>query len=88
MENYKDLYMISTWDKFREMCAADAYSWVQTGYKASELTAEDILDEYPEDAFTPYPEECGEDEKAFTTEEIAQYTLDYMQEIEDGVYDK
>ena len=65
MKTWDEMYMIRTWEEFREMCAADAYNWYDAGYKASELSADDILDEYPVDAFTASPEDARDGEKSF-----------------------
>lgn len=86
MEKYNDLYIIRTWDDFREMCKMDAYSWHDAGYKASELTKDDILQEYNDyidDLLTTNPDECRNGERAFTPDEIVQYTINYIQEIEE-----
>lgn len=82
MKNYAEMYMIRTWDEFRELCREDAYNWHDAGYKASELTADDILNEYPEDAFTPYAEDARDGERAFSAAEVAEWTLSYMLEKE------
>ena len=69
---------IMTWDEFREMCREDAQSWYYNGYSSDELTAEDILNEYPEGYF------CDSDvlTSYFTPDEVAQKTLDYLEEME------
>lgn len=74
---------IMTWDEFREMCKEDAESWYYNGYSSDELTAEDILNEYPEDYFC----DSTDDEydaltSYFTPDEVAQKTLDYLEEME------
>lgn len=74
---------IMTWDEFREMCREDAQSWYYNGYSSDELTAEDILNEYPEDYFC----DSTDDEydvltSYFTPDEVAQKTLDYLEEME------
>ena len=82
MKNYAEMYMIRTWDEFRELCRLDAYNWHDVGYKASELTADDILNEYPEDAFTADPEDARDGERAFSAAEVAEWTFSYMLEME------
>ena len=74
---------IMTWDEFREMCREDAQSWYYNGYSSDELTAEDILNEYPKDYFC----DSTDDEydvltSYFTPDEVAQKTLDYLEEME------
>lgn len=74
---------IMTWDEFREMCREDAQSWYYNGYSSDELTAEDILNEYPEDYFC----DSTDDEydvltSYFTPDEVAQRTLEYLKEME------
>lgn len=74
---------IMTWDEFREMCREDAQIWYYNGYSSDELTAEDILNEYPEDYFC----DSTDDEydvltSYFTPDEVAQKTLDYLEEME------
>lgn len=90
MEDFDEMYMIRTWEEFREMCAADALSWHDAGFKADDLTSDDIIDEYvecDESFFTANPEDARDGERAFSAAEVAQYTLAYMQEMDDG-YDK
>ena len=74
---------IMTWDGFREMCREDVQSWYYNGYSSNELTAEDILNEYPEDYFCDSTD--GEYDvltSYFTPDEVVQKTLDYLEEME------
>lgn len=74
---------IMTWDKFREMCREDAQSWYYNGYTSDELTAEDILNEYPEDYFCDRTDDEYDGlTSCFTPDEVAQKTLDYLEEME------
>lgn len=74
---------IMTWDEFREMCREDAQSWYYSGYSSDELTAEDILNEYPEDYFCDSTDDEYEVLTSyFTPDEVAQKTLDYLDEME------
>lgn len=72
-----------TWDEFREMCREDAQSWYYNGYTSDELTAEDILNEYPEDYFCDSMDDEYDDLTSYyTPDEVAQKTLDYLEELE------
>ena len=72
---------IMTWNEFREMCREDAQRWY--GYSSDELTAEDILNEYPEDYFCDSTDDDHDDlSSCFTPDEVAQKTLDYLEEME------
>lgn len=82
MKNYNEMFIIRTWEEFREMCREDASNWYYGGYKASELTTEDIVDEYDESFFTAAPEDAREGERAFSAAEVAEWTLSYMLEME------
>lgn len=74
---------IMTWDEFREMCREDAQSWYYNGYSSDELTAEDILNEYPEDYFCDSTDdEYDHLTSYFTPDEVAQKTLEYLEEME------
>lgn len=74
---------IMTWDEFREVCREDAYNWYYNGWTANKLTAKDILNEYPEDYFEDDTEDWYDDlSNAFTPEEIAAKTLEYLEAIE------
>ena len=75
---------IMTWDDFRAMCDVDARNWLASGYTANEVTAEDILNEYPEDYFCDSTDdECDELSSCFTPDEFAAKTLEYLAESED-----
>ena len=72
-----------TWDEFREMCREDAESWYYNGYSSDELTAEDILNEYEESFFSDNTDdEYDALTSYFTPDEVAQKTLDYLEEME------
>lgn len=73
-------YVLTTYEKINNFTKMDAYAWaVESGYKAEELTAEDILAEYNLEEFFPYEEEPEPNEYynefAFSTEEVAEMTL-------------
>lgn len=75
---------IMTWDDFREMCREDAVNWHDSGYKASDLTAEDILSEYDSEYFCDDTNDDYDDlSSAFTPAEFAAKTLEYLEEIEE-----
>lgn len=75
---------IMTWDEFREMCREDAYNWRHSGWTSDRITAEDILNEYPEDYFEDdTADEYDELSSAFTPAEFAAKTLEYLAEIEE-----
>ena len=75
---------IMTWDEFREMCREDAYNWHDSGYKASDLTTEDILSEYDSEYFGDDTNDDYDDlSSAFTPAEFAAKTLEYLEEIEE-----
>jgi hypothetical protein len=74
------------WEEFREVCRMDAYSWHNSGYKANEITAEEILDEYPVDYFEDDEgKDYFDDERFFTPEEFARKTLEYLRGLEEEV---
>lgn len=74
---------ILTWDDFREFCREDAYNLFYSGCTADELTAEDILNEYTDEYFEDdTTDEYDELSSAFTPEEFAAKTLEYLEEIE------
>lgn len=74
---------IMTWDEFRGMCREDAYNWHHSGWTSDKITAEDILNEYPEDYFEDdTADEYDELSSAFTPAEFAAKTLGYLEEIE------
>lgn len=74
---------IMTWDEFREMCEMDARNWYASGYTANELTAENILNEYPEDYFCDSTDDDYDElSSCFTPDEFAEKTLEYLAEIE------
>lgn len=74
---------IMTWDEFRGMCEMDAQKWCISGYSSDELTAEDILSEYPEDYFCDSTDDDHDDlSSCFTPDDVAQKTLDYLEEME------
>ena len=74
---------IMTWDEFREMCREDAQNWYYSGYTSDELTAEDILNEYDESFFSDSMNDEYDDlSSCFTPDEVAQKTLDYLEEME------
>lgn len=74
---------IMTWDEFREMCREDAESWYYNGYSSDELTAEDILNEYDESFFSDHTDdEYDVLTSYFTPDEVAQKTLEYLEEME------
>lgn len=74
---------IMTWDEFNDMCEMDAQNWYYSGYSSDELTAEDILNEYDESFFSDHMgydhDDCS---SCFTPYEVAQKTLDYLEEME------
>lgn len=75
---------IMTWDDFREVTRADAVNWHDSGYKASDLTAEDILSEYDSEYFCDDTNDDYDDlSSAFTPAEFAAKTLEYLEEIEE-----
>ena len=75
---------IMTWSEFREMCREDAVNWHNSGWTSDKITAEDILNEYPEDYFEDdTADECDELSSAFTPAEFAAKTLEYLEEIEE-----
>lgn len=71
MKNY---FIVTSWDTFRELAESDAENWKANGNTANDLTAEDIVNEYPN--FAEYSTETENDYniKAFETEEEA-YTF-------------
>lgn len=74
---------ILTWDEFREYCKEDAYHWYESGYKSTDVTEEDILDEYSEDYFEDDSNADYDDlSSCFTAKEFASKTLEYLREIE------
>ena len=74
---------IMTWDEFRKMCREDAQNWYYNGYSSDELTAEDILNEYPEEYFCDSTDDEHDDlSSCFTPAEFATKTLEYLAEIE------
>ena len=76
---------IMRWDDFRDMCREDAVNWHDSGYKASDLTAEDILSEYDSEYFgDDTADEYDELSSAFTPSEFAAKTLEYLAEIEES----
>lgn len=75
------LYKILNWEEFRATCYEDAYNWHNNGNTADELTAEDILNEYPDDYFTEEFQEVDELSHCFTPEEFAEQTLEYLRII-------
>lgn len=75
---------IMTWVEFREMCREDAQSWYDSGYTSDELTAEDILNEYPDDYFCDSTDDDHDDlSSCFTPDEVAQKTLDYLKDVKE-----
>lgn len=74
---------VLTWNEFRDICREDAYNWKNSGWTADKITADDILNEYPEDYFEDDTAgEYDELSSAFTPEEFAAKTLEYLEEIE------
>lgn len=76
------MYKVMTWDEFRETCKEDAANWFQNGNTADELTAEDILNEYPSDYFDSEYVETDDLSSCFTPAEFAEATLDYLRDME------
>lgn len=75
---------IMTWDEFREVCREDAINWHNSGWTSDKITAEDILNEYPEDYFEDdTADEYADLSSAFTPAEFAAKTLEYLEEIEE-----
>lgn len=75
---------IMTWDEFREMCREDAAILHDSGYKTSDLTAEDIISEYDSEYFCDDTDDDYDDlSSAFTPAEFATKTLEYLEEIEE-----
>lgn len=73
---------IMTWNEFRGMCGMDARNWYLSGYSSDVLTAEDILNEYPEDYFCDSTDDDHDDlSSCFTPDEVAQKTLNYLKEM-------
>ena len=68
MENY---YIVMSCEKFREMTAEDAELWRANGCTAEDLTASDVMNEYP--SFGDYSHETENEYeiKVFETEEEA-----------------
>lgn len=80
---------VMSWEDFRSNCMDDAFLWHDQGWKADELTEDDILNEYPDDYFDEYPEEELTDEyidfstdSYFAPENFAAQTLEYIKELE------
>ena len=74
---------ILTWDEFREVCREDAFNWHRAGWSFSEITEEDILNEYPEDYFSDGTgDDYDELSSCFTPQEFAAKTMEYMEALE------
>lgn len=76
-------YKFLSWDQFRESCREDAFLWYTNGYTADELTAADILNEYPEEYWEDVEYAPDALSRSFTAEEIAEQTLDYIAKFEE-----
>ena len=75
---------IMTWDEFREVCREDAHNWYHSGWESDMITADDILNEYPEGYFSDDTDDDYDDlSSAFTPAEFAAKTLEYLEEIEE-----
>ena len=101
MKNY---FVVTSWDTFREMTMSDAKAWKTNGNTANDLTAEYIMNEYPdfneyyyntkdtydvkvfeteEEAYTFRDENRDKNlYSVFSLEEIAEKTLEYMEDKE------
>lgn len=74
---------IMAWDEFMEMCREDAYNWHHSGWTSDKITAEDILNEYPEGYFSGDTNDDYDDlSSAFTPAEFVEKTLEYLEDIE------
>lgn len=81
---------ILTWEEFREDCMTDAQLWYDQGYRSSNLTLEDIMNEYPYEYFDELTDEdISEDnldyslESYFTPKDFAECTMGYIKELEE-----
>lgn len=81
-------YKFLSWQLFRAICHTDAELWHDQGYTADELTADDILNEYPEDYFDATEYEANALERCFTPQEFAEKTLEYMEAMEEAEYER
>lgn len=68
MKNY---YIVTSYEKFREMASSDAELWKANGNTAEELTVSDIVNEYPDFNDYSYETENDYEIKVFETEEEA-----------------
>ena len=75
------MYKFLSWADFKEICQTDAFNWKNSGYTADDLTADDILNEYPDDYFGDEYQEATSTERCFTPEEFAEQTLEYISEM-------
>lgn len=74
---------IMTWFEFREMCRKDAQRWYNNGYTSDELTAKDILNEYPDGYFCDSTDGYHDGSSScFTPDWVAQRTLDFLKKME------
>ena len=73
-----------SWQEFREVCKEDAYLWHQNGNTADDLSAEDILNEYPGDYFgdeSADTDDLYDGYRSFSPAEFAEQTLEYLKEM-------
>lgn len=68
-----------TYDEFWKHTYDDAYNWFEAGYRAKDLTNQDILNEVPEEYWKEKPkDELYEDERTFTCKEYAEQVISWM----------
>jgi hypothetical protein len=77
-------YAVLTWDEFRDLAMTDAQLWKHAGYDSSCLTVEAIINEYdaPEELFNSDVYYADATTSSFTIEEVAEKTLEYLEELE------
>ena len=75
-------YKYLSWDEFRAICYADACNWSHDGYNSDEVTAEDILNEYPDDYFDSDADEWDDTHSSFTPDDFARQTIAYLADME------
>ena len=80
----KGKYAVMTWDEFSSLAKTDAQLWKDAGYDSSCLTIEDIINEYdaPEDLFNSVVYYADATTSSFTIEDVAEKTLEYLEELE------
>lgn len=83
-------YFVTSYENFRNMAKDDAYAWSQNGYKADELSNDDIINEYGNDFISQlmteedaYKELNLHDDTygVFSLDDLCEKTRDYLQDI-------